>query len=62
VSPYPPILVQNGKPVEKNLRSERLDLHDVAEEARGQGIGNLTTIKWCVLETSGQMTFIKNGS
>ena len=58
----PLILMQNGKAIEKNLRSERLDLRDVAEEARGQGIEKLADIKWCVLETSGQMTFIKNGS
>jgi uncharacterized membrane protein YcaP (DUF421 family) len=58
----PLILMQNGKAVEKNLRSERLDLRDVAEEARGQGIEKLADIKWCVLETSGQMTFIKNES
>jgi uncharacterized membrane protein YcaP (DUF421 family) len=56
----PLILMQDGKAVEKNLRSERLDLRDVAEEARGQGIEKLADIKWCVLETSGQMTFIKN--
>ena len=56
----PLILMQNGKAIEKNLRSERLDLRDVAEEARGQGIETLADIKWCVLETSGQMTFIKN--
>lgn len=56
----PLILVDNGKPVAKNLRSERLNLDDVAEEARGQGIESLDEIKWCVLETSGTMSFIKN--
>ncbi len=55
----PLILVQDGKPVEKNLRTERLNLDDVAEEARGQGIESLDEIKWCVLETSGTMSFIK---
>ena len=55
----PLILVQDGKPVEENLRSERLNIDDVAEEARGQGIDRLDEIKWCVLETSGTMSFIK---
>jgi uncharacterized membrane protein YcaP (DUF421 family) len=55
----PLILVQDGKPVEKNLRSERLNIDDIAEEARGQGIERLDEIKWCVLETSGTMSFIK---
>ena len=55
----PLILVQDGKPVEKNLRSERLNIDDVAEEARGQGIEGLDEVKWCVLEASGTMSFIK---
>jgi uncharacterized membrane protein YcaP (DUF421 family) len=55
----PIILVEDGKPVEANLRSERLDIDDVAEQARGQGIERLDEIKWCVLESSGSMSFIK---
>jgi uncharacterized membrane protein YcaP (DUF421 family) len=55
----PLILVQDGKPVEKNLRSERLNIDEVTKEARGQGIERLEEIKWCVLESSGSMSFIK---
>ena len=55
----PLILVQDGKPIEQNLRTERLKVDDVQEEARGQGIESLDEIKWCVLETSGSMSFIK---
>lgn len=55
----PLVLVQNGEPIEKNLRSERLDLKEIAEAARGQGIETLDEIKWCVLETSGSLSFIK---
>jgi len=55
----PLILVQDGKPVEKNLRSERLNIDDIAEQARGQGIERLDEIKWCDLESSGSMSFIK---
>jgi uncharacterized membrane protein YcaP (DUF421 family) len=56
----PLILVQDGKPIERNMRAERLTLDEVAEEARGQGIETLDEIKWCVLEASGSMSFIKN--
>jgi len=55
----PLILVQDGKPVEKNLRAERIGLADIAEEARGNGIESLDEVRWCVLETSGSMSFIK---
>ena len=55
----PLILVEDGKPIEKNLRSERLTVDDVADEARGEGIESLDEIKWCLLETSGKLSFIK---
>jgi uncharacterized membrane protein YcaP (DUF421 family) len=55
----PLILVENGEPIQKNLRAERLQVRDITEEARGQGIESLDEIKWCVLETSGTMSFVK---
>ena len=55
----PLILVQDGNPIEKNLRAERLQVDDVAEEARENGIESLDQIKWCVLETGGSMSFIQ---
>jgi uncharacterized membrane protein YcaP (DUF421 family) len=55
----PLILVQDGKPIDKNLRAERLSVRDILEEARGQSIESLDEIRWCVLETSGSMSFIK---
>lgn len=54
----PLILLQDGEPIPKNLRAERVSVADIAEEARGQGIESLDRIKWCVLEPSGKMSFI----
>jgi uncharacterized membrane protein YcaP (DUF421 family) len=59
VEGQPLILVQDGMPVEKNLRAERIRVDDVADEARGQGIEKIDDIKWCLLETSGAMSFVK---
>jgi uncharacterized membrane protein YcaP (DUF421 family) len=55
----PLILVEDGRLIAKNLRAERLRADDVAEQARGQGIESIDEIKWCLLETSGTMSFIK---
>jgi uncharacterized membrane protein YcaP (DUF421 family) len=55
----PVIVVQDGRPIEGNLRSERLTVEDLCEEARGQGIETLDEVKWCVLEASGRLSFIK---
>ena len=58
----PVIIVQDGKPIERNLRRERLTPEDVAEEARKQSIAHLDEVRWAVLETDGQISFIKKQS
>jgi uncharacterized membrane protein YcaP (DUF421 family) len=55
----PLIVLQDGKPVEKNMRRERLTLDDLAEAARKEGIGKLEDVAWAVMETSGEISFIK---
>lgn len=56
----PLIIVQDGKPIERNMRSERLTLDDVMEAARASEIESLDQIKWGVLEAGGKFSFIKN--
>jgi uncharacterized membrane protein YcaP (DUF421 family) len=56
----PLIIIQDGNPVDRNMRSERLTLDDVMEEARANGIESVDQIKWAVLEAGGKFTFIKN--
>ena len=55
----PIIVVEDGKPIEKNLKRERLTVDEVMEEARGQQIESLDKIQWAVLETSGKLSFIE---
>jgi len=56
----PLIIVQDGRPIEGNLRTERVTMDDVMEEARANGIASVEQIKWAVLEAGGKFTFIKN--
>jgi uncharacterized membrane protein YcaP (DUF421 family) len=59
----PIVIVQDGKPVEKNLRRERLAVDEVLEEARTQAqISSLDEIEWAILETSGNISFVKKNS
>jgi uncharacterized membrane protein YcaP (DUF421 family) len=55
----PIVLVEDGKPIERNLHRERLAVEEVLEEARLQQIASLDQIQWAVLETSGSISFIK---
>src|SRR5579884_1291454 len=55
----PLIVVQDGKPIERNLREERLTIDDVMEEARGSEIESLDEVKFAVVEPGGRMSFLK---
>jgi uncharacterized membrane protein YcaP (DUF421 family) len=54
----PVIVVQDGEPIERNLRRNRITLEELAAEARRQQLGSIGDAQWAVLETSGQITFI----
>jgi uncharacterized membrane protein YcaP (DUF421 family) len=54
----PIVIVHDGKPVEGNLRRERLTIEEVLAAARLQNIASLDKVKWAVLETGGQISFI----
>jgi uncharacterized membrane protein YcaP (DUF421 family) len=58
----PLVVVQDGKLVEGNLRRERVNAEDVAEEMRTNGIAKLDDVAWAVLETSGKISFIPKKS
>jgi uncharacterized membrane protein YcaP (DUF421 family) len=55
----PIILLEDGKPIPRNLRRERLTVEEVAAEARKPSIASLEDVQWAVLETSGAISFIK---
>src|SRR3954466_2357155 len=58
----PIVIAQDGDVLERNAKRERLSVDEIREAARVQGIAQLSEVKWAVLETNGQITFIKRGS
>lgn len=54
----PLILVEDGNVIQKNLRRERMTPEEVAAEARLQQIASLENVRWAVLESNGQISFI----
>lgn len=54
----PSIIVENGKVSQKEMRKNRLTLDELQEELRLQGVTDLTTVKYAILETSGQLTVL----
>jgi uncharacterized membrane protein YcaP (DUF421 family) len=55
----PIVIIENGKPIERNMKRERLVLEEVMEEARLQQIDSVDKIRWAVLEASGNISFIE---
>jgi uncharacterized membrane protein YcaP (DUF421 family) len=56
----PIIIMENGEVVERNLRRQRVTKGEIAAAARQQSIASLQEVRWAVLETNGQISFIKN--
>ena len=54
----PVVLISDGRILEDNLRRERISHEELASQARLQQIGRLADVRWAVLETSGQISFI----
>jgi uncharacterized membrane protein YcaP (DUF421 family) len=55
----PIVVVQDGKAIQRNLSRERMTLDDLSEAARKEGIASLDEVQWAVMETNGQISFIK---
>jgi uncharacterized membrane protein YcaP (DUF421 family) len=54
----PLVLVQEGRPIERNLRRERITIEEVREEARRSQIASLADLQWAILEDDGHISCI----
>jgi uncharacterized membrane protein YcaP (DUF421 family) len=61
VDGQPTVLVERGRVIDRNMRRERLTVGELEAEARLQQIGSVDEIRLAVLETNGQISFLKDG-
>jgi uncharacterized membrane protein YcaP (DUF421 family) len=54
----PVIVLEDGKPIDRNLRRNRITVDELAAEARFQQFDSLADLRWAVLETNGRISFI----
>jgi uncharacterized membrane protein YcaP (DUF421 family) len=54
----PVIVVEDGKPIDRNLKRNRITLDELQAAARIEGIASIDAVRWAVLETSGKISFI----
>lgn len=55
----PVLIVRRGEPLLEPMRLERLTLDEVLEEARQQGIDDLSQVEVGIVEPDGKFSFIK---
>jgi uncharacterized membrane protein YcaP (DUF421 family) len=59
----PIVIIQDGKPIERNLKRERLAIDEVMEQARTSAqIADLDEIQFAIFENSGAISFIQKKS
>ena len=55
----PVVVIRDGQPLDEVLRIERLTVEEICEEARNQGIADLSEVEIGVLEPDGKFSFLK---
>src|SRR3954454_8354076 len=55
----PVIVVEDGKAIDRNLRRNRITEEELAASARIHGIAHISDVRWAVLETSGEISFVE---
>lgn len=58
----PIVLVQDGQPIAKNLRRERITIRDIEEQARAAQVASLAELQWAILEDNGHISCIPRSS
>jgi uncharacterized membrane protein YcaP (DUF421 family) len=58
----PIVLVQDGRPIERNLRRERITIEDIQQQARQAQISSVADLRWAILENDGKISCIPDRS
>ncbi len=58
ISGVPIVLIENGKISKKQLKKVKLDINDLLQDAREDGIFDISKVEYAVMEASGKVTFL----
>ena len=54
----PALIIQDGRLQQENMRKNRFTIDELCEQLRGQGISDLGSVKYAILETSGKLSVL----
>ena len=58
ISGVPVVLIENGKISKEQLKKVKLDINDLLQDAREDGIFDITKVDYAIMEASGKVTFL----
>ena len=58
ISGVPVVLIENGKISRSELKRVKLDLNDLLQDAREDGIFDISKVDYAIMEASGKVTFL----
>lgn len=58
ISGVPVVLIENGNISKEQLRKVKIDINDLLQDAREDGIFDITKVDYAVMEVSGKVTFL----
>jgi uncharacterized membrane protein YcaP (DUF421 family) len=58
ISGVPVVLIEHGKISKESLKKVKLDLNDLLQDAREDGIFDITKVDYAIMEASGKVTFL----
>jgi uncharacterized membrane protein YcaP (DUF421 family) len=59
IYPKPLMLIEDGRTLPQNLRSELLTTDELMSQLRAQGVADIADVRQAFLEGSGQLTVVK---
>ena len=60
ISGTPVVLIEHGKISKEQLRKVKLDVNDLLQDAREDGIFDISKVDYAIMEASGKVTFLVN--
>ena len=58
ISGVPIVLIEHGKISKEQLKKVKLDINDLLQDAREDGIFDITKVDYAIMEVSGKVTFL----
>ena len=58
ISGVPIVLIEHGKISKEQLKKVKLDINDLLQDAREDGIFDITKVEYALMEVSGKVTFL----